>query len=40
VLETCQGNRLRAASMLGTGRTNLYRFPKNADQQATARAGA
>src|SRR5208282_1475022 len=28
VLETCQGNRLRAAQMLGIGRTSLYRFLK------------
>jgi DNA-binding NtrC family response regulator len=34
VLETCQGNRLRAAQMLGIGRTSLYRFLKR-----SARAG-
>jgi two-component system response regulator HydG len=28
VLNTCQGNRLRAARMLGIGRTSLYRFLK------------
>ena len=28
VLQTCQGNRLRAAQMLGIGRTSLYRFLK------------
>jgi len=28
VLDTCQGNRLRAAQMLGIGRTSLYRFLK------------
>ncbi len=28
VLEMCQGNRLRAAQMLGIGRTSLYRFLK------------
>jgi len=28
MLETCQGNRLRAAQMLGIGRTSLYRFLK------------
>lgn len=28
VLQSCQGNRLRAAQMLGIGRTSLYRFLK------------
>jgi len=28
VLESCQGNRLRAAQTLGIGRTSLYRFLK------------
>jgi ActR/RegA family two-component response regulator len=28
VLELCQGNRLRAARILGIGRTSLYRYLK------------
>jgi DNA-binding protein Fis len=28
VLELCQGNRLRAAQILGIGRTSLYRYLK------------
>lgn len=28
VLEMCQGNRLRAAQILGIGRTGLYRYLK------------
>jgi len=28
VLEMCQGNRLRAAQILGIGRTSLYRYLK------------
>jgi DNA-binding NtrC family response regulator len=37
VLQTCQGNRLRAAQMLGIGRTSLYRFLKRRHPEATAR---
>jgi transcriptional regulator of acetoin/glycerol metabolism len=31
VLEMCQGNRLRAAQILGIGRTRLYRYLKRDD---------
>ena len=33
VLETCHGNRVRAARMLGIGRTSLYRFLKHASHK-------
>ncbi len=32
VLDMCQGNRLRAAHILGIGRTSLYRYLKRAEQ--------
>jgi DNA-binding NtrC family response regulator len=41
VLELCQGNRLRAAQILGIGRTSLYRYLKrDADSDAGDRAAA
>jgi transcriptional regulator with PAS, ATPase and Fis domain len=38
VLDMCQGNRLRAAQILGIGRTSLYRYLKR-DEQADAESG-
>jgi DNA-binding NtrC family response regulator len=34
VLDMCQGNRLRAAQVLGIGRTSLYRYLKGSAEQA------
>jgi DNA-binding NtrC family response regulator len=38
VLDMCQGNRLRAAHILGIGRTSLYRYLKRDEQQGDAPA--
>jgi DNA-binding NtrC family response regulator len=40
VLEMCQGNRLRAAQILGIGRTSLYRYLKRDGQEEGARAAS
>ncbi len=34
VLEACNGNRVKAAHMLGIGRTSLYRFLKRSSKRA------
>jgi DNA-binding NtrC family response regulator len=40
VLEACNGNRVKAAHMLGIGRTSLYRFLKASGRRAVAAKGA
>ncbi|MFZ0979245.1 MAG: helix-turn-helix domain-containing protein [Candidatus Acidiferrales bacterium] len=39
VLEMCNSNRVRAAQVLGIGRTSLYRFLKRKSNRAIAAKG-
>jgi DNA-binding protein Fis len=39
VLDICKGNRLRAAQVLGIGRTSLYRYLKRDGENMKARTG-